>query len=92
MVCNMINTHNADHKQTYRKNVIICDINRQRQCGVLLIVMGSRCFRRSEYNERDNKKWLSDSMTEHDGHRRLLISMLSCLLTSIMSLWLDNFN
>ena len=29
----MINTHNADHKQTYRKNIIICDINRQRQCG-----------------------------------------------------------
>ena len=28
----MINTHNADHKQTYRKN-ILCDINRQRQCG-----------------------------------------------------------
>ena len=26
MLCNMINTHNADHKQTYRKNVI-------RQCG-----------------------------------------------------------
>ena len=54
--------------------------------------MGNRCFRRSEYNEQDNKKWLSDSMTEHDGHRRLLISMLSCLPTSIMSLWLDNFN
>ena len=52
----------------------------------------SNKLRRSAYNGHSARKWISVSMTEHAGQRRLFLSIFLCLPTSIMSLWLDSLS